>query len=57
MLDLSGYIQSLFLAAGGLALMIGVPAAASKVKGGLPLMFMALGALVFHLWYEGHFSF
>ncbi len=36
------YVQTLFMAAGGFALMLGLPLAASKIKGGFPLLGIAV---------------
>ena len=36
--DPAAYLQSLFYAAGGFAVILGVPLLASKIKGGIPLM-------------------
>jgi hypothetical protein len=50
------YLQNLFFAAAGLAVMLGVPMLASKVKGGLPLMFIGLAGLALYLEHNGYIS-
>jgi hypothetical protein len=56
-LDPAKFVEGMFMAAGGLALMLGLPMMASKIKGGLPLLGMAVVAGLFYLYDQGYIYF
>ena len=57
MFDPAQYLQNLFYAAGGFAVLLGVPVLASKIKGGIPLMLMGAAAFAFYAYDQGYIWF
>jgi hypothetical protein len=53
-LDVELFLKTIFLAAGGIGLMIFVPCAAYNHKGGLPLLAIAIAIGLFYLYDEGY---
>jgi hypothetical protein len=52
--DVEDYLKTIFMVAGGLALMIFVPYTAYKYKGGLQLLAIAIAIGLFVLYDEGY---
>ena len=56
-LKLELFLQAIFMAAGGFALLLGLPLIASKVKGGLPLLAIATVLGLYYFYDQGYISF
>jgi hypothetical protein len=53
-LDPERFLEGLFLAAGGIGVLFGLPMIASSYKGGMPLLFIAAAGAVFYLYDQGY---